>query len=98
MKRRTTSKPLRQAPAILRRRSARKHDDVAHRGARAQRGEPVIDLLQLELAGNEMVEMELALQIEFDQARHIDPEAVGAHEGSLDFAFAEEIGAVQLDL
>ena len=97
MNRRAASKSLTQAPA-LRRSSGVKGYQIADHRSGAERSEAVVDLFELDFPGDEVIEMQAALQIELDQAWHIDAEAIGPHEGSLDLAFAEEIGAVELDL
>ena len=80
------------------RESRGKFDQIADSGAGAERREALVDLLELELPGDEVIEFELALQIELDEPWHVDAEAVGAHEGALDFTLPEEVWAMQLDL
>src|SRR5690348_16398646 len=75
-----------------------KFDQIADNRAGAQRGEAFVDLLELELPGDEVIEFELALQVELDETRHVDAEAIGAHEGALDLTLPEEVWAMQLDL
>src|SRR5437016_6109793 len=50
-----------------------------HRFAGLHGGKTVIDLFQLQLGGNPIVEMQLALEIELDEARHVLAEMIRAH-------------------
>src|SRR5258706_15579308 len=75
-----------------------KHDDAAYRLAGFHGGKALVDLGQFQLRRNPVLEMQLAAHVEFDQPRHVDAEMVGAHRRALDFSFAQEIKAMQLDL
>src|SRR5262245_46080923 len=78
-------------------RSGVKVDDAAHHLAGLHVGEALVDLSQLNAVRDPVVEMQLALQVEVDQPRHVDAKAIGAHRRALNLAFAQEVETVQLD-
>jgi len=67
-------------------------------GARFEFRKGVIDLRQADAARNHRVELQLAGEIEVDEARHVHREPVGAHVRSLNAPLAEKVGAVELDI
>src|SRR2546422_9332885 len=75
-----------------------KHDDAAHGLAGLHGGKALVDLGQFQLRRDPVLEMQLAAHVELDEPRHVDAEMVGAHRRALDFSFAQEIKAMQLDL
>src|ERR1700722_14282242 len=79
--------------------SARREVDKLpyHRGC-LQGCEALVDVGKLDVAGDHVVQLQLTLHIEFEQARHIDAEPVAAHRGALDLAITQEVRAVQFDL
>src|SRR5712692_11611099 len=60
------------------------HQDGAGDFTRLHRAERLVDIFQLAAARDHAVEIEPALLVELDDARHIDAEAIGSHEASLD--------------
>src|SRR5438552_7704716 len=62
------------------------------------RAEGLVDVLELAAAADHLVELQPALAIELDVARHVDLEAVAAHAAALDLLLAQEHRPVQLDL
>src|SRR5690348_9960518 len=74
------------------------HQHRARDLARLHRAEGVVDLLELAPATHHLVELQPALPIELDVARHVDLEAVAAHAAPLDPLLAQEHRAVELDL
>src|SRR6185369_10161823 len=52
-----------------------------------------VDLLDRQAAGDHVVELQLAGHVEVDEPRHVDREAVRAHQRALDAFLAEEGGA-----
>mgnify|MGYP000376962898 CR=1 FL=1 len=53
--------------------------------------------IELAAARNHLVKVEPALEVEIDVPRHVDAEAVGAHETSLDALFEEQRESVHFD-
>src|SRR6266540_745426 len=74
------------------------HHDGAGHLASLHGAEELVHVLELAAAGDHLVQLEAALPVQLDVARHVHLEAVGAHAAALDLLFAEEHGAVELDL
>src|SRR5690242_18427059 len=62
----------------------REVDKLTYHSALLHPGKTVVDLGQLDMAGDHVVQLQLALLVEFQQARHVDTEPVAAHRGTLD--------------
>src|SRR4051794_32830783 len=69
-------------------------DHVARDPARLERGEAFVDLLELDPRRHHLLQVQAALQVELDQARHVGAEAVRSHHAALDAALAQEVDAV----
>src|SRR6202035_2528560 len=74
------------------------HDHATHGLAGLHRGKAFVDLAELQFRRYPVLQMQPAAHVEFNQARHVDPEMVRAHRRSLDLALAQKVKAVQLDL
>ena len=57
-----------------------KEDDAAGRLPGLQGLHGVVDFAEVDTVGHHLVQMQLALHVELHEARHVHPEAVGAHE------------------
>src|SRR5438552_2754881 len=77
--------------------SALERDDVPRHLAGLQLLERSLQPLELDAAGDQAVELELALEVEVDQAWHVEPEPVRAHGRALDLLLLQELRSVQLD-
>jgi hypothetical protein len=74
------------------------HQDGARDLAGLHGPEGVVDVGQLAAPGDHLVELEPALPVELDVARHVDLEPVASHAAALDLLLPQEHGAVELDL
>src|SRR5438034_11710119 len=72
-------------------------DDVPGHLTRLQLLEGVVDLLELQTAGDHQVELQFAPEVEVDQSGHVEAEAVRAHGRALDLLLLQEFRAVELD-
>src|SRR5579862_5076715 len=73
-------------------------NDAAYHLAGLHVGKAFVDLLELDLGGDPVVEMQLAAEVKLDQPRHVLAEVVRAHRRALHALLAQEVGAVQFDL
>src|SRR5262245_39320455 len=60
--------------------------------------ERVVHLVQLDALGDQVVEVQAALEVEVDEAGHVHAERVGAHVRALDALLEQEIDSVELHL
>ena len=74
------------------------HQHCACDFAGFHRAECFVDVLELAATRDHVVEVEAALLIELDDARHVDAETVRAHEASLDALLVQQREAVDVDL
>src|SRR6185503_6984673 len=74
------------------------HEHGAGHLAGLHGAEGLVDVLQLAAPGDHLVELQPALAVELDVARHVDLEAVAPHAAALDLLLAEEHRPVELDL
>jgi hypothetical protein len=63
-----------------------------------QLGIALVDLVELDIAGNQVIEFQIALLLGIQQTGHVNTEPIAAHRRSWDFSFTQEIVCVQLDL
>src|SRR5271156_3900211 len=73
------------------------HQHRARDFSRLHSAECFVDVLEFAAARDHVVEVEPSLLIELDDARHVDAEAVRAHEASLDALLVQQREAVHVD-
>src|SRR5437879_6807913 len=74
------------------------HQDRARDLACLHRAEGLVHVLELAAAADHLVQLQPALAVELDVARHVDLEAVAAHAAALDPLLAQEHRPVELGL
>src|SRR5262245_60635939 len=74
------------------------HQDRAGYLAGLHRAERLVHVFEATAPRDHLVELEAALLVVLDVARHVDLEAVRAHAAALDALLAQEHRAVELDL
>src|ERR1019366_2797698 len=74
------------------------HQHRARDLARLHRAEGLVDVLELAALADHIVEVEPPLLIELDEPWHVDTEAVGAHEATLDALLEQQREAVDVHL
>src|SRR5687768_3863230 len=60
--------------------------------------EGLVDVLELPAPRDHLVELQAALPVELDVARHVDLEAIAAHAAALDLLLAQEHRSIELHL
>src|ERR1700723_3457015 len=75
-----------------------KVDKLAQHVAAFQFDVTFVDLLEFDMARDQMIELQFALLPRVQQLRHVEPEPVAAHRRALDLPLPQEIVAMQLDL